>query len=661
MLYRPIHSLVAVVVAAAVFAGALSTASPASAHPHGPSDDEFTFIGGGWGHGTGMSQYGALGRAEEGHTYDEILAFYYDGTTLTTDPALVPDDIDVRLAVHNTTVFRPTGTLTVAIDGQFRDTTFRTLTIRRGNGGWHINSSNIDWCGGFCRGTVLTVSFDDGEHVRVSRTDNGAERFAHGQFQLTPAGSGVANCGSASANDYCLVIGEMTMQQYLYGLEEVPHSWPAEALKAQAVAARSYAAAIIADRAGGSSPFDLYATTRDQEYRGWDHEQQPGHDSWSAEVDATDDTVLTYRPSADAEPEVIVAYYSSSNGGHTAANEEPRRDQLSYLLAKPDPFDAAHDEDGEPQNGNHSWTRTYTADQISKWLADYPFADLDVGEIVDIHITNAGPSGRIDDALVTVEGTERTLEVRNDDDSPYGYRFYYALVLGCRRTPDCRPLLSTKLSLQGSHTEHGLAEDGLPFTDVARNAPYAEAVSWMVDAQITAGTTPTTFSPNQPLTRAQFATFLWRFAGEPQPAGGSGTFDDVASGTFYTRAVDWMVGRNITQGCSRDPKLFCPDDPLTNAALATFLWRFAGRTYSNYPVPFSDIGINDFYLEAARWMTEHLIWVDEAYQFPVGNQALFLPNDEVSRARMATLLWNLAVAYDAFAAGVPPPPLMRTE
>ena len=95
---HPIRSLLSVVSAAAVLLA--SFAAPAAAHPHGPSGDEFTFIGGGWGHGTGLSQFGALGRAEAGFDYEEILAFYYDGTDLTTDPNLVPDDVDVRIAVH---------------------------------------------------------------------------------------------------------------------------------------------------------------------------------------------------------------------------------------------------------------------------------------------------------------------------------------------------------------------------------------------------------------------------------------------------------------------------------------------------------------------------------------------------------------------------------
>ena len=655
---HPIRLLLCVISVAAVLLAA--AAVPASAHPHGPTDDEYTFVGGGWGHGTGMSQYGALGRAEAGHTYEEILAFYYDSTTLTTDPNLVPDDVDVRIAVHSTTVFRPTGLLTVSMDGRFLDTTVNTLTVRRGNGGWHINSSNIDWCQGFCSGTVLTVDFDDGEPVRVSNTVNGAERYAHGQFQLTPAAGGVANCGNQSSNHYCLVIGELTMQQYLYGLDEVPHSWPAAALKAQAVAARSYATAIMRERASWAAPFDLYASTRDQEYKAWDYEREPGHSAWKGQVDATDDTVLTHQATNEDPVEVIVGYYSSSNGGHTAANEEPRRGSVPYLLAKPDPYDAAPDGDGDPQNPTHSWERTYTTEQISKWLADYPFADLDVGEIVEIYIARPGPSGRIDDALVTLVGTDRTVDVLNDNDEPYGYRFYYALVLGCRSEPGCRPPLSTKLALQGSHTGSGFNVHTLPFTDVASNAPYAAAVAWMLNNEITTGTAPTTFSPQQSLTRAQFATFLWRFAGEPEAADGSLTFTDVEPESYYSEAVGWMVDQNITLGCSTDPVvLFCPNNPLETSQAVTFLWKFAGRTYSNYPVPFTDIGINAYYLEATRWMVEHRLWVDEFFN-PPRHPASFKPYDTVNRARTAMFIWLLAEAAGAFDTDVDLPPLMRS-
>ena len=120
----------------------------------------------------------------------------------------------------------------------------------------------------------------------------------------------------------------MTMQQYLYGLDEVPHSWPAEALKAQAVAARSYAAAIMLERAGWAAPFDLYASTRDQEYKAWDFEREPGHDDWMNEVNATNDTVLTFQRTNEHQREVIVGYYGSSNGGTPRATRSPARSRV---------------------------------------------------------------------------------------------------------------------------------------------------------------------------------------------------------------------------------------------------------------------------------------------------------------------------------------------
>ena len=655
---RHIRSLLAVIVVPAIVVAGL--AGPAAAHPHGPAANEFTFVGGGFGHGTGLSQYGALGRAEAGLDHEEILAFYYDGAELVTDPRLVPDTLDVRIGVHSSTAFTPAGQLTVSIDDRLLDTTVNTLTVKRGDGGWIINSSNIDWCGGFCSGTRLTVSFNDGEPVRVSSTSNGTEHYAHGEFQLTPAAGGVPNCGNVGANHYCLVMADLTMQQYLYGLDEMPHHWPAEALRAQAVAARSFAASIINERSNWAAPFDLYTSTRDQEYKAWDYEREAGEGDWFDAVDATADTVLVHRATNESPAEVIVAYYTSSNGGHTAANEEPRRDPVPYLLAKPDQYDAAPDSQGDPKNQLYAWERTYTTAQISQWLADYPFADLDVGKIVEIFIAGAGPSGRIDDARVTLVGSERTMEVLNEDGEPFGYRFYYALVLGCRNTTGCRELPSTKVVLTDAHHDAGYSIYTLPFTDVLWDDPYAEAVTWMLNSEVTEGTSATTFSPDQSLTRSQFAALLWRFSGEPEAGDGSFTFVDVEPDSFYSEAVGWMVNEHITLGCvSRNVSLFCPDERLTTSQIAAFLWRFAGRKYSNHAVPFRDIGINDYYLEAARWMIEHQLWVDESFEASDGGEADFRPDEHVSRARMAAFLWRLAAARGAFDADIELPPLMR--
>ena len=90
---------------------------------------------------------------------------------------------------------------------------------------------------------------------------------------------------------------------------------------------------------------------------------------------------------------------------------------------------------------------------------------------------------------------------------------------------------------------------------------------------ITTGTSPTTFSPSAPVTRGQLATFLYRLAGEPavEP---SEQFEDVPSDEFYTDAVAWMVEFNITNGTS--PTTFSPTDAVTRGQTATFIYRLAG-------------------------------------------------------------------------------------
>ncbi|MEQ8841423.1 MAG: S-layer homology domain-containing protein [Acidimicrobiales bacterium] len=110
------------------------------------------------------------------------------------------------------------------------------------------------------------------------------------------------------------------------------------------------------------------------------------------------------------------------------------------------------------------------------------------------------------------------------------------------------------------------------FRDVADQAFYADAVGWMVAAGITTGTTPSTFSPERPVTRGELATFLHRAAGSP--SSGAEFFDDVDTGDFYADAVGWMVAEGITTGTS--PTSFSPDRPVTRGEVAAFLHRAAG-------------------------------------------------------------------------------------
>jgi hypothetical protein len=115
---------------------------------------------------------------------------------------------------------------------------------------------------------------------------------------------------------------------------------------------------------------------------------------------------------------------------------------------------------------------------------------------------------------------------------------------------------------------------GTNFFDIAPGRYYSAAVRWMLCEGITTGTSPITFSPEDPVTRAQIATFLWR--AEDRPSATPITpFSDVSPGAYYAEAVAWMVKTGITTGTSTTT--FSPDDPATRAQIAAFLWRQAGQ------------------------------------------------------------------------------------
>ncbi len=111
-----------------------------------------------------------------------------------------------------------------------------------------------------------------------------------------------------------------------------------------------------------------------------------------------------------------------------------------------------------------------------------------------------------------------------------------------------------------------------PFADVKSDSYYYDAVLWAVEQNITKGTSATTFSPDGTCTRAQVVTFLHRTEGNP-PAGGANPFADVPTGAYFTDAVLWAVAQNITKGTSNTA--FSPNQPCTRAQVVTFLYRDA--------------------------------------------------------------------------------------
>ena len=111
-----------------------------------------------------------------------------------------------------------------------------------------------------------------------------------------------------------------------------------------------------------------------------------------------------------------------------------------------------------------------------------------------------------------------------------------------------------------------------PFTDLSAGDYYYDAVLWAVEKGITGGTSATTFSPNAPVTRGQTMTFLWRAAGSPVVSGSS--FGDVAAKAYYADAVTWAVREGITAGTG--PSTFSPDQGCTRAQTVTYLYARYG-------------------------------------------------------------------------------------
>ena len=134
-------------------------------------------------------------------------------------------------------------------------------------------------------------------------------------------------------------------------------------------------------------------------------------------------------------------------------------------------------------------------------------------------------------------------------------------------------LLLACLVLLGSTLVACAAEQPSGFSDVSPDAWYADAVSWCRENGIMGGTSETAFSPNSPMTRAMLATVLHRAAGEPE-AGRTTPFSDVSPDTWYTEAVAWAADQGLVTGYGNGR--FGTDDPITREQLATILWRYAG-------------------------------------------------------------------------------------
>ncbi|HEV2820856.1 MAG TPA: SpoIID/LytB domain-containing protein [Solirubrobacteraceae bacterium] len=346
----------------ALAAGALAGPAPASA--------ALELDGRGFGHGVGMSQYGAYGFAvRENLSYDSILRHYYTGTEITevdarridvllkrsssqkvckaTRASARGDEKRVTLSRDRCYRFSPAGQVSVAVVDQ--STNRRVATLRapvRATGGSR---------------TALRGTAENG-------LSNGEYR---GALELHRAQGGLH------------AINDVHSRHYLYGVvpAEVPTSWPIEAVKAQAVAARSYAFTSL--RPG--QPFDVFADTRSQVYRGFTGEDARGRQA----VQETGGKVVTH------QGRIAQTFFFSTSGGRTSANENGfgGGTPLPYLRPVDDPHD-----DLSPV---HRWTVRFSNAEAGQRLG--------VGTLESLRVTQRDSDDRARSVEVRGRGGSKTL------------------------------------------------------------------------------------------------------------------------------------------------------------------------------------------------------------------------------------------------------------
>ena len=168
------------------------------------------------------------------------------------------------------------------------------------------------------------------------------------------------------------------------------------------------------------------------------------------------------------------------------------------------------------------------------------------------------------------------------------------------------------------------------FVDVAEGSYYEEAIDWAVEKGITNGVSSNMFAPNDPCTRAQIVTFLWRAAGSPAPKSMS-SFTDVPADAFYAKAVAWAVENGITSGTGEGK--FSPNATCTRAQAVTFLYRASGSPAVSGKAEFSDVSTTAFYADAVVWAAKKGITTG------IGG-GLFGADNDCTRGQIVTFLWR---------------------
>jgi stage II sporulation protein D len=346
---RPITAALALLAALVCACGVLPTSARAQV--------SWVVHGRGFGHGVGMSAYGAYGYALHGKGYKFILGHYYPGTSLGKISGTNVVRVLLETASGDVTFSEATGACGVKLEPTrtYEAHRFGNSVVLRTSGGKPLKR-----CGGTLRAAGAGI-------VKI-----GAARY-RGALEVVPTGASQLN-----------VVNALAVDQYVKGVipNESPPSWPMAELKAQAVASRSFALTAAVEGDG----FDLYSDTRSQVYKGLESEYTTSDEA----EEQTAGQVLMY------EGQIAETLFSACSGGKTESMQNVFGTAVPYLVGVPDPYDGRC-----PLN---EWTLNFSGPEISAKLAGL----LD-GRLAKVVITKTGYSPRIIEAKLYGTGGVTTV------------------------------------------------------------------------------------------------------------------------------------------------------------------------------------------------------------------------------------------------------------
>lgn len=392
----------ALAVAATAFLAAPTTAAADPAT--GPRSGSFRIDGRGFGHGWGMSQYGAYGAATKGLSWQQILAFYYPRTTRSK----LPSDGTIRVWVtadnDGSLTFKPASGAKVS-DGSksytlptgsayafwriSRSGSGYKLSYRSANGSWKTRSTGL--------GTATWKVTSSSGSLRLV-LPSGSTRGYRGSLRLIKYGSSGRTVNTVAMENYVRAVVP----------SEMPTSWHVNAVRAQAVAARTYGA-FLRERSSASG-YDICDTTSCQVYRGMDNETGNG----DAAVKATAHVIMSF----GGKP--AYTQFTSSNGGQITTGD------YSYQIAQKDPYDGVIK--------NQTWSKTISAAKLGQAFG--------VGTAKKVQITKRDGYGNWGGRVTTIKitGSKKSVTVRGTTfKGKFGMRSDYFTVNGTSSPAKSQP------------------------------------------------------------------------------------------------------------------------------------------------------------------------------------------------------------------------------